>query len=717
MATSRTERSYLLRVAEALRSSTFDSKELRLRTRRDTQYSASYYRELALLLNPQFPSLALDVLEPLATIDNHDCRELFETIAIRAGLSERAVAVARRVLDTAPGDLDAEYHLGLALSASGNESAALESFTKLRAAHPEDFGAWRDCLVSLNILKRSDELAQLGLEALHRFIDTPHREDLLAAIAISENVAAIREAGDLLLERHQDDATRKLAYRALCTAYRDEGDRTHALQYFDEFARLENDENAKLHIKAALLEQLGDLDDAFGLFSDFLARNPKDDHFRLHCGVLAARQQRWNEAERFFRGINTEGDFGAARSRNLAALYMGRRQYDLALEQIDSALALQDFDWRLAVARAQALKRLGRIEEAQRAIDGARKLDVSENDLSIITTQAEILTGRRELRQAEQLLREALKKDQTEAWLRYNLGFVHLQQGLPDAAKQSFQDALGLQDDLTFRLAIGYCEVASGRAEVARQLAIGLCDEAPDDWRSWHLLALATLDVAAAVDSSLYDDVRQAIETSLKQLISTPRDEYRKTCEADLERMRAQCAVETEEYAAAMRSLRRSLEIDRDLGRTNAVTKINLRRLQRISSRSRAQVAPQIGIVLSAIACEGIASVFLGRHLLNASTFATISIGSLAAAVVGMALPTISRIKVPGVEFERAGSTVTAALTLESSSALSFSAHALDVQVITPLLGYDLRRPESVPASTVQVVALPASSLSNASDS
>src|SRR5258708_25562681 len=326
------------------------------------------------------------------------------------------------------------------------------------------------------------------------------------------------------------------------------------------------------------------------------------------------------------------------------------RRFTEALQEADSALRL-NLDDRLAhVLRSDALASLGRGTEA---VDSARlALEKYPNDPGVVTVLAKAALVAKQYSEAEAAAKRllALRPSSTEGL--QILGLALAQQGAFRDAEASFRRGLELVGDEAELLnGLAYTLAKQGRypeAAPAARRSVSLKD-------SWHALGTLAAILAglgdAYKDKELYAEARDVASRAIRIVVpgQTDPDE-----EGRLYLHRGYSEARMGESGSAKGDFRIAVLQARPLSDVSLAAGRNLSRLA--SSSWEAQPAPRwlAHVILVAAAWLLLtAPVLITRGILDSAGYAVISPASFVVLLAAYSLPSLTRLKVGVVEFER----------------------------------------------------------------
>lgn len=310
-------------------------------------------------------------------------------------------------------------------------------------------------------------------------IERPDRLDAEVRDAIAAAASAVRQS--------PDDAE---AWGELGLVFQAHEFYEHARECYERAAELDASRPEWPYRLAALALDRGEVDDAQRMLEIVTSLAPERleawvrlGDARLVSGDAVGAERAFTEAIRLAPG-RPWGHAGLGRAR--------RERGDLAAaaESFERALELEPRDRGSAYALATTLKRLGRDDEAERALAryrGVRRgATMAEPWLESVADRARGVQSRVEratrlardgnFDEAEGLFREALAADPAEYTALVNLATILLQRGQPQDAAPLFERATSLRPDASHpRVGLATALVALGETERARaQLEIVL---------------------------------------------------------------------------------------------------------------------------------------------------------------------------------------------------------------------------------------------------
>jgi len=182
----------------------------------------------------------------------------------------------------------------------------------------------------------------------------------------------------------------------------------------------------------------------------------------LRLGQVLLEMEEIDEAEPLLLRVVDEPGLGAAAHAGLGKVALVHKEYDLAAEHYEAALALQPGAGRLHFPLSQIYRQLGDMEAArEHAGQGApTKVQVQDSILSevgsltvssemFLTTGAQALKAKR-FDLAERAFRAAIEANPENQRAHLNLAVVLAKDGRLDAAEESAREALRIDPDYVY---------------------------------------------------------------------------------------------------------------------------------------------------------------------------------------------------------------------------------------------------------------------------
>jgi tetratricopeptide (TPR) repeat protein len=160
-------------------------------------------------------------------------------------------------------------------------------------------------------------------------------------------------------------------------------------------------------------------------------------------------------------------------------LFASLEQYERSLEYYDQAVRFRPDDESTALSRAEALLRMGKIDEALDAYALAVKR-WPKSALSLNAYGYTLADRTERYAEAEKLIRKALKLDPDSAAIIDSLGWVHFRLGRLDEALVELQRAYDSFDDHEVAAHLVEVLVALDRSEEALELLVAAEEKDPD---------------------------------------------------------------------------------------------------------------------------------------------------------------------------------------------------------------------------------------------
>ncbi len=334
------------------------------------------------------------------------------TMALHSGDTEQALESAERAVELEPDNLRLKLLYGRALLHSGKVDEAVDYTARLVG---DDMDPDPDARIELAIMYMMADRPDYALSQVNQvLLEQPGRVDALRLMAIinfhKENLdAAWDDFHDLLASnQYRMDA---LYYLGRIADIRDETDR--AIRFYSEVRQGSNALVSQQRAAALLALEKDDLEGALELLDEFKEESPTD-------AVETVRAK--------------------------AMLLASADEWDEALKYYDKFVRFRPDDERAALSRAELLVRMDRIDDALEAYDDA--VDRWPKSAMALNAYGYTLADRTDrYREAERLIRKALKYDPESPAIIDSMGWVLYKRGNYDEALVELERAWdGMQD-------------------------------------------------------------------------------------------------------------------------------------------------------------------------------------------------------------------------------------------------------------------------------
>ena len=341
---------------------------------------------------------------------------------VKDGRIEEAQAVVDELLDLDSDNTGNVYRrLADLLSKQPNHEGALELLSRLIAESPNDPELYYAQAFLADRLKEFEVVIESIDKALELRPDWEEAALAKAAHLVSRQTdkESVVEFCKQFLEDNPE-ARRLRMYLARYLV--DQGDLEGG---FDEFvALIEQDPNSTDALYAAGL--LGLQLEQFDQAEDYLKRNlklrPNNDQIRLYLGQLANERERYDEAEQWYREIQSEGYYFEAQIA-IAEVLAETKGIDAALEHLQTLHpGNQDAYVRWVLAQERVLRTGKRLIEAKDMLDTA--VDRYPEDTDLIYARGLLAAQLDLLEIHERDMRKLLVKDPTNAHALNALGYT-----------------------------------------------------------------------------------------------------------------------------------------------------------------------------------------------------------------------------------------------------------------------------------------------------
>ncbi len=442
-----------------------------LRLRLGDVRSARRHFERLLERGEQAPDMQLlNLTSFISDVDEHDAHELMQALAkpyedsaaalyatavvgLQADDHEYALEKAQQAIEIEPDWIKPRLLYGRALMMSGAVDEAIDYTARLVGDDPDpDPDARMElALLYLTAGREDDALSQVNQVLLERSARTDALR-MMAIINYRQNNfdAAWADFEDLLASG--DYTADALFYLARIADYRGEYDR--AIRLYSEVKGGSNTVPSQRRAAALMAYEKDDLGGALDMIDRFGRERPNYaiDMLLVKAGLLMSVDQR-----------------------------------DEALELMNQAIAYRPDDEGIALSRAELMLQMGRVDDAVQAYRAAARR-WPDSAMSLNAYGYTLADRTDQYREAEKMIRKALKLDPGSAAIIDSMGWVLYKRGKHEEALGYLQQAYRMYPDH---------EVAAHVVEVLH--ALGRGDEA---------LEVLVEAEAAAPESELLEDVR-----------------------------------------------------------------------------------------------------------------------------------------------------------------------------------------------------------------
>jgi len=323
--------------------------------------------------------------------------------AVQINKPQSAIAPLEKLIAEDPANRDAVLALASARMALGDLPAAATTYEKRAAEVPTDSDVWYGLALCYEQMaeQASRELSKTpGGSGLSKRLAAEYLQSVgdekLAAEAFGQSAAAtsnseqaqkVYEAARELASksRHAFEQFVQLApdsWQAalfLGDVHRQHGDLTAALASYKKAAEQQPNIAAPLLGMGTVYWELGQFDRAAVYLKDTLRLNPKAMQATFELGNIAVREHRDREAIPLLtRYLDAQPDALAARA-DLGRAYMHLGRYEAAIGELSKAAA-NDEQGEVHYELSMALRKVGRKQEADAALEQSRQIKAAELD-------------------------------------------------------------------------------------------------------------------------------------------------------------------------------------------------------------------------------------------------------------------------------------------------------------------------------------------------
>jgi tetratricopeptide (TPR) repeat protein len=377
--------------------------------------------------------------------DSSQAQYAVASMALRAGDTEFALESASRAIELDPDSLESRLLYARALLASGKPDEAIEYTARIIGDDPDpDPDARMELAIMYMMVKREDDALSQVNQVL---LEQPGRMDALRLMAIinfhkGHLDAAWDDFHDLLASgQHRMDA---LYYLGRISDYRGEYDR--AIRFYSEVRQGSNALPSQQRAAALLIREDDDLKGAMLQLDDFAKASPSN-----AIPVLNVKAQ-------LLASIN---------------------EYEEALGFYDRSLSFDPDNEGAALSRADVLLQMGRLDEALDAFAAAAKR--WPKSAMALNAYGYTLADRTDrYREAEKLIRKALRYDPDSAAIIDSLGWVLFKLGDYEEALVELERAYEGMPDPEVAAHIVETLVALDRQEEALERLVAAEELTPD---------------------------------------------------------------------------------------------------------------------------------------------------------------------------------------------------------------------------------------------
>lgn len=408
----------------------------------------------------------------------------FDLGLVRQSQHQAAAAITefRLALDYDPSLLQAHCAIGSSMSAPAEAEA---EFRKALAKDPQLVCALDGMAQALVKERRYDAAIDLWRQALRNQPDAPDMQ--LALATATYKAAEGRKANGLpaVLGADVPDAIRLLsdlikshpemtaAHFTLGNIYANERRYREAADEYHEVIRLNPGDAAALAAQVRALIDTSAYAEALSPARDYVHQRPNDPSAHVMLGTVYQQLGDYAKAapELEIGAAKTPDDFEARYQLGLALARMGKPQ--LALAHLQKAVALKSADRAARYQLVAVLRALGKTQESTQIVEQLRKEQDQESldsQLAAEGTKANDLLQSGKAADAAQIYRHMLEEKPDSAWTAYNLALAL--EGMRDmkGAEDALRNAINIDPkQAKIQAELGRLELAKGDLQSAQK--------------------------------------------------------------------------------------------------------------------------------------------------------------------------------------------------------------------------------------------------------
>lgn len=623
---------------------------------------------LAFLLSKSIPDEARKIAEKAAAVglpDYQSVNNIADTY-VRLDEYDRAIATIEQYVAGAPDSDERTKLIGRAYCMKKQYGKALKVMEPVMARAGDDSSAQYYYAFALVREKRPEEAESICRAVLTRFPQNRRLRGLLASVCTFSGKAD--EAVDICKKLLDEGEKTERTYGRLAAAERERKHYKEAHEAIDRAIELSKNP-ADLYVqKGETFEREHRHEQALEMFRKAASlQTEPDDHTRAHEAIALVRSGRMEEAIPILKKL-VNGEFKLSAYGNLAHIYQRRGRFEKALQNIDEAIKLNPLDGDYYVSRGVSLAGLGRYQDALRCYAKAATLGYADTPI-LAFNRAVALARLKRFESAYAEIEKIPEPLSDEYEVQFNRGVIALGMRRFDDAIAAFRQALeDRKRSGSALLGIAEASLAQGRLEDARDAALEALD-AEQGADALMLLAAISFDLGRQYsDNTYYSDCLAYADEALNALRSEPSSDEGDDNEIALRSVRAAAFAEMGRLGSAKRELQRQIRLLQGRRRNEAIAKSNIRRLNRAVAEG-VQIPGWLPYVVaaSAFALCLFSIYLLGEDLLTGASFTSLVIALLVISALVFILPSLSRLKIAGVELEKADLGRDSVLHLEMS--------------------------------------------------
>ena len=404
---------------------------------------AAHFKKAMVYVEEKNPKAAIIELRNAIQIDPKYAQARYQLglLYLNNGEIKGAFEEMQRAASLDPSNYDAKLKTAEFLLLTKNKSGAQKHAEEILAAQPDHVDALS---LLANIFLAEGQHGE-ALKTIDKAIALQPAQDRLyltkGRILIAQK--KIQEAEIFFNKGLELNPGKAANYQILVTYYQTVGQKEKALQVAENMAKNLPDSSDAWLLRAALLRDNNNDQQAEEVFKEALSRFPKDSRLQAAVAEYYEQTGKFDQAEAVYKSAVTTAEKPEDAKSQLANFYFEQKKFDLAKMLMEEVLKQENNHKGALLVQDKFLIKNGQNQEAITSLTKLIRDFPQWAEAHFTKALAHINLGETEL--ALSSLTEAVKFDPRNTKYHTTLSFLHLTSGRYDDAKKEAAIALKLQ--------------------------------------------------------------------------------------------------------------------------------------------------------------------------------------------------------------------------------------------------------------------------------